>query len=101
MLTEKVTLYHGSKDGKDFVTQTGEGVCTLTVNGLTYQGTDEGETVNKIFPMSIMYRLLFGAGEDFEIYDGKEIYYFVPQDTRSCVKWYIASEVLKDLSLNN
>ena len=46
--------------------------------------------------MSQIYRLLFGAGEDFEIYVGKEIYYFTPKERRSCVDWYIASILLKD-----
>ena len=27
-----------------------------------------------------IYRLLFGAGENFEIYEGNELFYFVPQD---------------------
>ena len=30
-----------------------------------------------------------------KIYEGREIYYFVPNDKRSCVKWYIASKILK------
>ena len=74
----------------------GEGVCTLNREGLRYVGKDDGENVDKLFPMSEIYRLLFGAGENFEIYQGKEIYYFVPSDTRSAVDWYIASKILKD-----
>ena len=34
--------------------------------------------------------------ENFEIYEGKEIYYFIPTDKRSCVEWYIVSGLLKE-----
>ena len=97
-LTSKVTLKLSSKDGKGFVKEAGEGVCTLSRKGLLYEGTIGGENVAKEFPMSVMYRLLFGAGVDFEIYENKEIYFFVPEEKKSCVKWYIASAILKELS---
>ncbi|MBE7086761.1 MAG: hypothetical protein E7369_00490 [Clostridiales bacterium] len=97
-LSEHVKLFHGCRNGKTFVEEVGEGQCTFNLNGLTYKGTDNGVEVEKFFPMTIVYRLLFGAGENFEIYDGKQIYYFVPDDKRSCVKWYVASEILKNLS---
>lgn len=93
-LSSKVELRHASKDGKTFLTLAGEGVCTLNRNGLTYIGTEYGENIEKTFPLSRIYRLLFGAGEDFEIYDGKEIYYFTPEERKSCVDWYIASAKL-------
>ena len=93
--SEKVTLKLPSKNGKGFVQEAGEGVCTLSRNGLVYKGSIYGVDVEKEFPMHVMYRLLFGAGVNFEIYENKEIFFFVPKDTRSCVKWYIASEILK------
>jgi hypothetical protein len=46
--------------------------------------------------MKQIYRLLFGAGEDFELYAGNEIYYFVPEERRSAVEWYVASTILSD-----
>ena len=49
-----------------------------------------------MFPLDKIYRILFGAGEDFEIYEDKEIYYFVPEDKRTCVMWYILSGLLKE-----
>jgi hypothetical protein len=52
--------------------------------------------ITKHFPLNDIYRLLFGAGEDFEIYEGKEIYYFIPEEKRSCVDWYIVSGLLKE-----
>ena len=48
--------------------------------------------------MKKLYRILFGAGEDFEVYEGKQIWYFVPEEKRSCVDYYAASTVLKKLS---
>ena len=93
-LSSDVELRHASKDGKTFLTLAGNGKCRLTRYGLTYTGTEYGEKVEKHFPISAIYRLLFGAGEDFEIYEGKEIYYFTPKEKRSCVDWYIASCVL-------
>ena len=74
----------------------GEGVCTLTAEGLEYKGTRDGEYVELDFPIKQIYRLLFGAGEDFEVYVGKNIYYFVPEDKRSAVEWYMASAILCD-----
>ena len=94
-LESKVELRHLSKDGKSFTRFAGEGVCKLTKEGLLYKGTDDGQEVEKLFAMKDIYRLLFGAGEDFEIYEGKEIYYFVPEDRKSCVEWYIVSKLLK------
>ncbi len=99
-LESKVELRHGSKDGKRCTRHAGEGVCVLDQTGLTYIGTRDGETIEKFFPMSRIYRLLFGAGEDFEIYEGTEIWYFRPENLRSCVEWYVASELLKEAEEN-
>jgi len=74
----------------------GQGVCTLSREGLTYEGTKDGETVHLYFSLKKIYRLLFGAGENFEIYDGSEIRFFVPEEKRSAVQWYLASMILHD-----
>ncbi len=100
-LSSKVELKHASKDGKTQLESVGEGVCTLSREGLTYIGTEYGEKVEKQFPIATLYRLLFGAGVDFEIYVGKEIYFFVPEEKRSCVDWYMASIIFKDVSNTN
>ena len=92
-----MVLKHASKDGKTLLYSAGEGVCRLDKTGLVYQGTDDGAEVVKTFPLADIYRLLFGAGEDFEIYDGEQIYYFIPEDRRSCVDWYIVSGLLKTI----
>ena len=94
-LTANVTLKHSSKDGKTALREVGKGVCRLDKTGLVYEGEEDGEQIVKKFPLTEIYRILFGAGEDFEIYEGNEIWFFVPEDTRSCVAWYIASGLLK------
>lgn len=96
-LVSNVTLKHSSTDGKTMLREAGQGVCRLDKTGLTYEGTEDGENIVKHFAREDIYRLLFGAGEDFEIYEGNEIWYFVPEDTRSCVAWYIVSGLLKKI----
>ena len=100
-LSSHVELRHASKDGKTLLTLAGEGECTLDRTGLTYVGSEYGENIEKHFPISTIYRLLFGAGEDFEVYLGREIYYFTPQNRQSCVDWYIASAIIYDESKNS
>lgn len=95
-LESRVLLKHASTDGKTLLRVAGEGTATLSRDGLTYSGTEDGKEIVKFFPIKQIYRLLFGAGEDFELYDGREIWYFVPDEPRSCVDWYIASGFLRD-----
>lgn len=95
-LESEVELSHFSQDGKGFTQVVGKGVCRLDRKGLLYKGTENGCEIEKFFDIESIYRLLFGAGEDFEIYEGKEIWYFVPTDKRSCVMWYMVSAILKE-----
>lgn len=97
VLQSKVELRHASVDGKSLTRHAGEGVCRLSKEGLRYTGTEDGKEIEKFFPLSQIYRLLFGAGQDFEIYEGKEIWFFVPEDTRTCVLWYVVSGILKGI----
>ncbi len=83
-------------DGKNLTRHGGWGECTLNREGLTYSGTQDGEEVTLHFSLQRIYRLLFGAGENFEIYDGTQILYFVPEERRSAVQWYMASMILHD-----
>ena len=98
-LSSEVELKLPSIDGKTLLRSAGHGVCTLNKDGLTYKGTKDGEDVEIHFPLDKIYRLLFGAGEDFEVYLGKEIHYFVPKEKRSCVEWYITSILLYDVNV--
>lgn len=95
-LTSHVKFRLPSNDGKTMTRPAGEGICTLNRKGLMYQGTKDGEQVTLSFPITDIYRLLFGAGENFEIYLGSKIHYFVPDELRSAVDWYIASIALID-----
>jgi len=83
-------------NGRGLTRSAGSGVCTLDRDGLTYRGTRDGETVEVHFPIRQIYRLLFGAGVNFEIYSGAQIWFFVPAEKRSCVDWYMASMILYD-----
>ena len=94
-LTSAVELRLRS-NGVGLTRSAGQGVCTLNRQGLTYRGTKDGETVELNFPIRRIYRLLFGAGVNFEIYNGSEILFFVPEEKRSAVDWYIASMILYD-----
>lgn len=94
-MRDQVTLFRESKGGgATQLRQAGSGECVFNRQGLTYIGTESGEQITKFFPINTIYRLLFGAGEDFEIYEGDKFWYFVPEDKRSCVKWYMASMLL-------
>lgn len=83
-------------NGNSLTRHAGRGVCTLDRSGLTYAGTKDDEPFEIHFSIERVYRLLFGAGENFEIYNGTEILYFVPDERRSAVDWYITSMILND-----
>ena len=82
--------------GKGLTRHGGYGTCTLNRDGLTYTGTKDGESVELHFSLQKIYRLLFGAGVNFEIYNGSEILFFVPEEKRAAVQWYMASMILHD-----
>ena len=95
-MQDEVELRLPSADGKSLTRYAGRGLCTLDRSGLTYSGTRDGEAWEISFPIQRVYRLLFGAGENFEIYNGQEILYFVPDERRSAVDWYMTSMLLYD-----
>ena len=96
-LTSPVELKLPSADGRSMLRSAGRGVCVLDRRGLTYRGIVDGAETELTFPIGEIYRLLFGAGEDFEVYVGETIHYFIPDERRSCVEWYMASAILYDL----
>lgn len=85
-------------NGNAMTKHSGFGVCTLNRDGLTYSGTKDGDTTKLHFPIQQIYRLLFGAGVNFELYDGAEIFFFVPEEKRSAVEWYMASKILHNIA---
>lgn len=96
VLRSEVELRLPSDDGKTLTRSAGRGVCTLDRDGLTYVGTRDGKPCEISFSLNRIYRLLFGAGENFELYNGSEILYFVPDERRSAVDWYLTSMLLHD-----
>jgi hypothetical protein len=96
-LESKVELRHGDNTGKNLTRHSGYGICRLDRTGLTYTGTEDGEERSIHFPLKQIYRLLFGAGVNFEVYQGNEIYFFVPEEKRSAVDWYMASSLMYDM----
>ena len=83
-------------EGNSLTRSAGRGVCTLDRKGLRYVGTRDGAPYEASFSIERIYRLLFGAGENFEVYNGSEILYFVPDEKRSAVDWYMASMIFND-----
>lgn len=96
-MESKVELQLSSEDGKTFTRSAGMGVCTLTREGLTYVGTRDGQPYKGSFGLKRIYRLVFDAGKAFQVHDGSEILYFVLEDGRSAVDWYLASKILYEL----
>lgn len=94
-LESKVELRLPS-NGKGLTRHAGTGVCRLDRTGLRYTGTKDGEAADIHFPLKQIYRLLFGAGENFEVYSGSQIHYFVPEVKQSAVDWYMTSMILYD-----
>lgn len=94
-LCSKVELRLPS-EGKGLTRHGGTGYCVLNREGLCYTGTRDDEEVTLQFPLKQVYRLLFGAGENFESYNGNQILYFVPENKQSCVDWYMCSMLLYD-----
>jgi len=88
-------------NGSTLTRNGGYGVCTLDRSGLTYRGTRDGADYEVHFTLAKIYRLLFGAGENFEVYNGTEILYFVPEEKRAAVDWYLASMILYDEAVAN
>lgn len=91
ILQSNVLLKQPDPKGNGFK-EVGQGICTLTHIGLNYKGTKNGENVDILFRLENVPALPFGANIDFEIYHDQTLYYFVPENTKSCVKWSIVEE---------
>ena len=68
-------------------------VASFNKDKLARQKQDRRDFLSFV-PIEKIYRLLFGAGENFETYIGPDIHYFKPLEKRSCVDWYLASEII-------
>lgn len=101
-LTDNVTLKLPDPKGKGF-SIVGSGVATLTIEGLKYEGTINGNHETKIFKIQNIPAIPFGANENFEVYHDNTLYYFIPTNPRYSVKWSVVGESLykKYLKENN
>ncbi|NLD25894.1 MAG: hypothetical protein GX661_00885 [Acholeplasmataceae bacterium] len=90
-LTSNVILKFPDSQGRGF-SEVGSGKATLDKHGVTYQGTINGEEKEIFFKIENIPAILFGVNEDFEIYHDNTLYYFVPENIRSCAKWSVVAE---------
>jgi len=93
-LQSAVELQLSSEDGKTYTRSAGNGICTLSREGLTYVGTKDGEAYACSFTLKRIFRLIFDAGKGFQVHDGSELLYFVLDEGRSAVDWYVVSGLL-------
>lgn len=90
-LSSKVRLKFPDPEGKGFK-EVGAGEALMNSKGVIYQGTINGKKQEVIFKIENIPAILFGVNEDFEIYHNETLYYFIPENIRSCVKWSIVAE---------
>ncbi|HEY8396005.1 MAG TPA: hypothetical protein VIK96_04430, partial [Bacilli bacterium] len=53
-----------------------------------------GEEQTVHFKIENIPAILFGVNEDFEIYHDNTLYYFIPENIRSCAKWSVVGEAM-------
>lgn len=82
----------GKADGGQRVA--GEGICTLTHAGLSYEGTQDGVRVRLDFPLSDIFLFPFTAGKNFVIYRKETCYIFCPSHKENSARFSYASAVL-------
>lgn len=92
-LTTSVELKLPHPKGKGF-TVVGSGVAVLNHNGLTYTGTLNDEEITKEFKIQSMPAIPFGANENFEVYHDNTLYYFIPENPVTSVKWSVVGEAI-------
>ena len=76
----------------------GEGTLTLTNQGLTYEGTFDGESVNMFFEPKQVYSLTMSLAYDLDLYyKGQYFNFKFLQDEKTVTKWMIAAEEIHNL----
>lgn len=93
-LSAHVILKKRSLDGKNYLREAGEGICTLNHEGLTYVGTVDGEQKEIRFSSADVYALSYLTGKGFQHYTGNDYFCFLPDNPLVSIKYYIASELL-------
>ncbi|MBR2871587.1 MAG: VTT domain-containing protein [Clostridia bacterium] len=94
-LQEKVSVkLFDNKSGQ--LIDCGEGVCSLTNDSITYNGTINGEQTTFTHTPATLQALAFSAGEEFEFYDKGKLYYFYPTAGDVVAKWSIVWDILQE-----
>ncbi len=85
--------------GKNFsLVYIGKGLLTLTNQGLRYQGTRQGETVDLFFEAKALYSMTMSLQYDCDIYYKNEHYNFkLTENEKLIAKWMIATEEIHNL----
>ena len=72
----------------------GRGVCSLSHDGLVYEGTADGSSRRLTFESSSIYALSYMTGKGFQHFSGTDYFCFMPDNPLLSIKFYIASELL-------
>lgn len=80
--------------GKEKFRKAGDGIVTLSKEGLIYNGTVDNEEKIVFFPLHTIPAIPFGAGENFEVYSNDTLYSFIPNNLKACSKVSIICEAL-------
>ena len=76
----------------------GEGVITLTNKGLTYQGTYNGEQIERFFEAEQVYSLTMSLNYDLDLYYKNEYVNFnLLENEKQVTKWMICAEEIHNL----
>ncbi len=78
----------------------GEGDCTLKDGEIRFEGKIFGQDKTFVHTLDTLQALAFSAGEEFEFYVDKKLYYFYPQDNKTVVKWSILWDILQERKTN-
>lgn len=78
----------------------GEGECTIKEGEIRFEGKIFGQDKTFVHTLDTLQALAFSAGEEFEFYVDKKLYYFYPQDNKTVVKWSILWDILQERKAN-
>lgn len=79
------------ENGKVLRRESGE--CKLTKEGFSYRSATESFTI----PIDRLSALPYSAGEEFEVYQKENLYYFYPvENKRQVVRWALLVDLLND-----
>ena len=76
----------------------GEGILTLTKNGLTYSGTHDGNAAEIFFHPNQVYSLSMSLDYDLDLYyDGVYYNFKLLENEKQVAKWMLAAEEIHNL----